>query len=185
MPVVPSSFSALTCACSSATRAVLEPFFAPTIENQLVIQRSALDGNIVGVGLAFEHVAFGLQRRAQLFVVFNNAVMDQRHAARAGRAARAGAVAEMRVRVVYGGRTVRGPARVRNAGGAFEIFGIDLRLKFGHARGAARALEPAGMHGHAAGVIAPVFEPLQALHKDGDDILGRNRCNNAAHKPCT
>ena len=134
-----------------------------------------------GVGLAVKHIAFGLQRRAQFVMVFNDAVVDQRNLCRP-LIHRAGAVAEMRMRVVNRRRAVRGPAGVGNAGGAFELFGADLRLQFGHARGAARPLQSAGMNGDAARVIAPVFQPLQALNQDGNDVLGRNRCNNAAHR---
>jgi hypothetical protein len=37
------------------------------------------------------------------------------------------------------------------------------------------------MHGHAAGVIAPVFEPLKALNEDGNDVAGRNGADDATH----
>jgi len=41
------------------------------------------------------------------------------------------------------------------------------------------------MHGHAAGVIAPVFKSLQALHEDGNDVArgywGRLRKRNLKH----
>jgi hypothetical protein len=37
------------------------------------------------------------------------------------------------------------------------------------------------MNRHAAGVVAAVFEPLQALNKNGDDVAVRNRRDDAAH----
>jgi hypothetical protein len=37
------------------------------------------------------------------------------------------------------------------------------------------------MHGHAAGVITPVFEPLQALHQHGNDVAGRDGADDATH----
>jgi hypothetical protein len=38
------------------------------------------------------------------------------------------------------------------------------------------------MHGHATRVITPVFEPLQALHQDGNDVAGRNGADDATHE---
>jgi hypothetical protein len=37
------------------------------------------------------------------------------------------------------------------------------------------------MHRHAAGVIAPVFEPLQALNQHGNDVAGRDSADDATH----
>jgi hypothetical protein len=58
--------------------------------------------------------------------------------------------------------------------------------QLGHTRSAAGALQAARaaaqagrVHGHAAGVIAPVFEPLQALNEDGNDVAGRNGADDA------
>ena len=116
-------------------------------------------------------------------MVFNDAVVHQRHPARPGIGFSARAMAEMRVRVVHRRRAVRGPARVRNAGAAFNVLSADLRLQLGHARGASRALQATGIHRHAAGVITPVFEPLQALHEDGNDVAVGNRGDDATHKP--
>jgi hypothetical protein len=48
---------------------------------------------------------------------------------------------------------------------------------------ATRAAAQAGrVHGHATRVIAPVFEPLQALNEDGNDVAGRNGADDATHK---
>ena len=119
-------------------------------------------------------------------MVFNDAVVHQRHTAglewrvafvhtRAG----TGAVAEMGVRVVHRRRAVRGPAGVGDAGAAFDVVGLHLVHQLRHTRSAARALQApraavqAGrVHGHTARVITPVFEPLQALHEDGNDVAG-------------
>ena len=38
------------------------------------------------------------------------------------------------------------------------------------------------VHRHAAGVVATVFQPLQALHEDGNDVAGRNGADDATHK---
>ena len=135
--------------------------------------------NDFGVGLAGKHIAARLQRGAQLFVVFDDAVVHHRHApGRAGRCICAGAMAEMGVRVGHGRRAVRGPAGVRDAGGAFKVVGLHLLQQLGHTGRAARAPQPrrrrciqAGrMHRHATRVIAAVLQPLQALDKDGNDV---------------
>ena len=43
------------------------------------------------------------------------------------------------------------------------------------------ALEALGMDRDTAGVVAAVFEPLQALDEDGDDVAVRDRGDDAAH----
>ena len=119
-------------------------------------------GDHFGVGLALEHVAQRGQFGAQFVVVLNDAVVDQRDA----RVVRAGR--EVRVGVVRGGRAVRGPAGVGDAGEALQAGLVDLLFQVGHARGAARALQLAiHVQGYAAGVVAAVFQALQALEQDG------------------
>ena len=152
-------------------------------------------GDDLGIRLAHKHIATGLQGGAQFFVVFDDAVVHQRHTAwLAGGIARA--MAEMRVGVVHGRCTVRGPAGVGDAGGAVQVLGGHLFQQFGHAGGAAGALQAAlgravarrikagGVHCHTARVIAAVFEPLQALHKDGNDVARGYRADDAAHGWC-
>jgi hypothetical protein len=75
---------------------------------------------------------------------------------------------------------------VGNAGGALQMLAAHLLQQLGHAGRAARALQAArahagGMHRHAAGVIATVFQPLQALHQDGNDVARGYRADDAAH----
>jgi len=55
-------------------------------------------------------------------------------------------------------------------------------MQFGHARDAARTLERAVVHGHAAGVVTSVCEPLQALDEDGDDVAAGHRGDDSAHE---
>ncbi|MNV05474.1 hypothetical protein D3C71_958130 [compost metagenome] len=150
-------------------------------------------GDDFGVGLAHKHIAACLQRLAQFFVVFNDAVVHQGYAACAlGLRVCASAVAEVRVGVVHGGRAMGGPAGVGNAGGTVDVFGGHLLQQLSHAGGAAgalqacraRCIEAGGMYRHAAGVIAPVFKPLQALDEDGNDVARRDRADDAAHGVC-
>ena len=133
------------------------------------------------VGLARKHVAFGFERGTQFVVVFDDAVVHQRHAARLAGGICARAVAEMWVRVVHGRRAMGGPTGVGNTDQAFEMGGLHLLHQLGHARRAAGPLEPACVNRHAAGVIPPVLQPLQALHQDGDDVAGRNGADDATH----
>ena len=136
-----------------------------------------------GVGLAGEAVAPGLKASAQLFMVFDDAVVHQRDAALGVIAClRERPHAEVRMGVVNGGCAVCGPARVRDAGAAVQVFGLRLAGQIGHARDAAHPRQPApGMHGHAAGVVPPVFQPLQALYQQAHDVARRNRAYDAAH----
>jgi predicted HD phosphohydrolase len=77
---------------------------------------------------------------------------------------------------------------VGDAGAAFDVVGADLVHQLGHACGAAgtlqaaRATQTGRVHGNATGVITPVFEPLQALHQDGNDVAGRNGADDATHE---
>ena len=141
----------------------------------------------LGVGLALKNIAARLERSAQFVMVFDDAVVHQRHPPRriGGSAC---AVAEMRVCVVHHRRAVRGPARVGNARAALHGPAADLLHQLGNTRRAARALQATalraqatGMHRHAARVIAPVLQPLKPLHEDRDDIAGGNPADDAAH----
>ena len=152
------------------------------LKNIAVINAVNQVGDDFGVGLALKHVAFGLEHGPQFVVVFNDAVVHERDTAGFAGGVQAGAVAEVRVRVVHGRCAVGGPTRVGNADQAFQVSGLHLFHQLGHPGGAAGAFKPARMHGHAAGVIPPVFEPLKALHQDGDDVAGRDCADDATHK---
>jgi hypothetical protein len=68
------------------------------------------------------------------------------------------------------------------------VLGAHLIHQLGHTCCAAGTLQAASatqtgrMHGHATGVITPVFQPLQALHEDGNDVAGRNGADDATHE---
>jgi hypothetical protein len=125
-----------------------------------------------GIGLRFETVADRAQFVAQRLVVLDDAVVHQRD----------GLVREVRVGVDGVRLAVRGPARVRDADVAGQARRLRLRVQFGHARYGTGALENAvAHHGHAAGVIATVFQAAQAFDQDGNDIAVRDRPNDATH----
>ncbi len=154
-------------------------------------------GDDLGIGLAGEDIALGLQLGAQGFVVFDDAVVHEGHAGRLvgiGHGRDAGAVAEMRMGVAHGRLAMRGPAGMGNAGVADDLVLLHLGHEFGHARRGTGALQALAvhalgvqrLHGHAAGVIAAIFQALQALDENGDDIAEGNRCDDATHgqAPC-
>ena len=156
------------------------------LEHVALVEAVHQMGNHLGVGLAAEHIALGLQRGAQLVVVFNDAVVHQGHAA--WLAGVTFAMAEMRVRVVHRWCAMRGPAGVGDAGAAFHMVGLDLCHQLGDACCAAGALQTAqatvqtgGMHRHTARVVAPVLQALQTLHKNGDDVAAGYRGDDATH----
>ena len=166
---------------------------AEGVKQVAVVEAVDQMGDDLGVGLADKHIALGLQAGAQRFVVLDDAVVHQRHARRLARLDFARAEAEMRVGVAHRGFAMGCPAGVGNAGEALQVFGLHLLEQLGHAGRAARALQSGAahagriqrMHGDAAGVIAAVLEPLQALHQHGNDVAMGNGADNATHKECS
>ena len=128
----------------------------------------------LGVGLGGELVAAPLEVRAQLLVVLDDAVVDDREAV----------ARDVRVRVALARHAVRGPARVRDA---------DLAVRSGAASRASssmrtlptvrRRVEVLGaVEDRDAGrVVAAVLEPPQTLHQDGDDVALRDCSDDSAH----
>ena len=137
--------------------------------------------NHLGVGLAGEGVAAGLQFLPQLLVVLDDAVVYQGDPTDCA-LGRMRARRKVRVRVVHRRRAVGGPPGVRDAGARGHAVGCGLLLKFRHTGGAAGALQTAILvHGHAAGVIAAVLQALESLDQEGNDVALRNRPDDAAH----
>src|SRR5699024_9758589 len=97
------------------------------------------------------------QLRAQGLVVFDDAVVH--HGDPAG---------HVRVRVVLAGRAMRGPARVRDAGAARERPCQVTLFHLAHFAPGAHALDAAFVEpGQAGGVVAALFQGLQAGDEDG------------------
>ena len=72
---------------------------------------------------------------------------------------------------------------MRNAGEAGQSGVGDLHFQVGHARCAARALQGAvHMQRHAAGIVAAVLKPFQALQQNGSDVALRDRADDATHR---
>ncbi|MNT30538.1 hypothetical protein D3C72_1663360 [compost metagenome] len=111
-------------------------------------------GDDFGVGLAHKHIAACLQRLAQFFVVFNDAVVHQGYAACAlGLRVCASAVAEVRVGVVHGGRAMGGPAGMGDAGGALQVLLGHLLHQFRHTGRAAGTVQASALVALQAGIV--------------------------------
>src|SRR5678816_1373227 len=88
---------------------------------------------------------------------------------------------EMRMRVQRDRRAMRGPARMRDPGRAFQVSFFDLSDQVLHAAHRARALKTAVIHGHAARIVAVVLQPFQALEQNGHYVARRDRADDTAH----
>ena len=129
----------------------------------------------LGISLRDKHITLGDQFAAYVFVVLDNAVVNNSNPVDAIFSR------EVRVCVVGGRYAMRCPARVRNADMAGQAGVGDLRFQFGDARNAARTLQAVLMHGHAARIIAAIFQTLQAFEQDGNNITLRYCADDAAH----
>ena len=113
-------------------------------KNIAVVERIEQMRDHLCIRLAHEDIAFGLQCFAQTVVVFNDAVMHQSNAP-CSPLFGIWPSAEVRMRVVYRRRAMRGPARVGDAGEAFKgaassCICINLRLQLRDALRGARTL---------------------------------------------
>lgn len=146
------------------------------IEQVAVVHVLDQVGDHFRVRLALEDVTQGRQFGAQLVVVFDDAVMHQRHAGVLFRRGKVG------VRIEVDRRAMRGPARVRDARETAQAFFGDLLFQFGHARGGTRTLQTAiGVQRDAAGIVAAVLQAFQAFDQDGGNVTLRYRADDAAH----
>ena len=88
----------------------------------------------------------------------------------------------VRVGVGLGDRAVGGPAGVGDAGVAFGGGLGQQLIELGHLAHAAALLQGAvAQHGEAGGIIAAVFEAVQAFEQDGRHIALGHSADNAAH----
>ena len=127
----------------------------------------------LGVGLRGELVAGPLELVAELLVVLDDAVVHDRDAV----------ARDVRVGVALVRHAVRRPARVRDAEVAGSRVGGQRlgQLRDLADRAQARDLGAAVQHGDAGRVIAAVFEALQALDQDRDDVPVSDRSDDSAH----
>ena len=133
-------------------------------------------GNDLGVGFGDELVPLGGELAFQLQVILNNAVVHHHNAS--------GAVA-VRMRILLGGPSVRGPARVPDAVSAVQRFGAErvfqiLQLARRPADLQQRCFRSA--HGDPGRIVAAVFQPAQSFDDDRNHVLAAHISHNAAHE---
>jgi hypothetical protein len=104
----------------------------------------------------------GLEFLAQLLVVLDDAVVHDREAV----------AREVRMSIALARYSVRGPARVRNAGATLDRQFDQGLLERAHLADRTQALQmPVGVeHGYAGGIVTAVFEPLEALDQYRHDV---------------
>ena len=126
--------------------------------------------NDLGVGFRVELTRFG-QFLAEFQKVFDNAVMDNAHAAR-----------KMRVRIGLIRNAMCRPARMRNSGLTIYIGRIEFGFEVLDLPLGAFALQAAiCQHGYAGTVIAPIFKPFQPINESVRDRFPACNSNNATH----
>ena len=127
-----------------------------------------------GVGLGNELVPFQLKLVFELQIIFDDAVVYHHDVA--------GAIA-MRMRVLFGGTAVRGPARVADAvrpvhrvhaDGVFQVAQLSRRAPH-------RKMIVAIQDCDTGRVIPAVFQPPQAIQNDGDCSSVPDIADDAAH----
>jgi hypothetical protein len=134
-------------------------------------------GDDLGVGLADQLEAVGLELGAQLGEVLDDAVVDERELA---------AVAQVGVGVRVGRAAVGRPASVSDAR-AGRLHGIDLEQLF-EARQLAGALADGDLaalidHRDARGVVAAVLETPQTSDERLNRIVGADISDDSTHEP--
>ena len=130
-------------------------------------------GHDLRIRLRHERVPGDGQFLAQLEIIFDDAVVDDREFAR---------VVRMRVRVDIRRLAVRRPARVADADRAGERRFLQLLLQHGEPALRLADLEPlAGVDGDARRVVSPILELLQALDQDLLRVPVTDISYNSAH----
>src|SRR5882724_8386663 len=129
-------------------------------------------GDDLGIGLGFEHVPEHREPGAMLLMVLDDAVVHYRDLTHG----------DVGMGIGLGDAAVGGPARVTDARDPGELLRRRLALHLGDATDAAYALDAAVQHGDAGGVVAPVFQALQALYQQRYYVPPRHRSHYPAHK---
>jgi hypothetical protein len=130
-------------------------------------------GDDLGIGFRGEAVALGLEFLAQLGMVFDDAVVHHRHLL----------AAHVRVGVALGRHAVGGPAGMGDAQVAVDGGFFHQLPQHGHLAHRADAADMAvGLaHRQARRVIAAIFQALQALDQDGNDVALGDGADDATH----
>ncbi len=133
----------------------------------------------LGVGVRGEYIALCTKRRADFVVVFDDAVVHDRHAA-----------GDVGMGILLRRHAVRRPARVRDTDLAGEALRLREPFQVGDAAGRAHTLQfqsspaPAVQHRDPGGVVAAILQPLQSLDEDGNDVTFGYRSDYSTHAVC-
>ena len=93
------------------------------------------------------------------------------------------ALGRVRVRVQFGRRAMRRPARVADAGGAGERLCLEPRFEVDELAAGPAAFEvPVLERGDPGGIVAAVFEPLQRIHDLWRDRPLAENADDPAHR---
>ena len=131
-------------------------------------------GDNFGVGFGDEIVALRAELVLQREIVLDDAIVDHDDVA--------GAIA-VRVRVLFGGTAVRGPAGVADAVGAIHGIGTDGFFEIAQfAGGAANGELIVAVEDRDAGrIVAAIFQSPQAIEDDGDRFTRSEITDYSAH----
>ena len=128
-------------------------------------------GDRLRVGLAFEDDALGFQLGAQLAVVLDDAVVDDRQPRR-----------RMRMGIGLCRRAMGRPAGVADADRALQrMVGEPCCEVDQLALGAQARQRPVFQRGDAGGIIAAIFEPLQRVDETVGHLFAADDADNSAH----
>ena len=132
--------------------------------------------NHFGVGLGPEAMTFGGERAAELAIILDDPVVNNRQAR---------STVEMRMRIDVRGTAMRRPPRMRYSGRRMELASVGLQSQIGDTRRRDQPLEnrrcAAIDHGKAGGIVAAIFEPPDAFDQDRNHVASRCRADYAAH----
>ena len=131
----------------------------------------------LGVGFADELVAARDQLVLERKIVFHDAVVDDNESS---------AAIAMRVRILFSGAAVGGPAGVTDAIGSVQRLIVQNFFQVAQFAGRTANVKAGGVgsvarDSDAGGIIAAVFQPPQAFHDEGDNRLGTDVTDDSAH----
>ena len=128
----------------------------------------------LGVGIGRENKTLLGLLLAQYLMVFDDAIVDNRHLI----------AADVRMGVTLGGLVVRRPASVRDAGASGYRPPVKGISQFNDFSGGANPIQfGAIVQNHqTGGIITPVFETLQPFQQYGRDLALCNSPYNSTHR---
>ena len=129
-------------------------------------------GNHLGIGLRLEGIAGRSELVTSGFMVFDDAVMHQCNQA----------AGNVRVGIGLGHASVGSPTGMANAQASAQSFGPGGSFHFGHTADPAYPADAVpGKDGQPRGIVAAVFQPLEAVDQQRHDVLAGNRPDNSTH----